>query len=197
MKRSAVIMSLSALLGASGGWALAASGGVAIHACVNRHNGTLRLAGRCRRAERPVTWNVQGPSGPQGPGGPAGPVGSVGPAGPQGGQGGQGPPGAPATTLFAYVHENGALVRGTRGTTVIHGGNGFYVVTFPSNVTACVPEVSPGNNSNNGVAPLGTVMTARMPSDQGISGQPDSVDVNAQTNSGTVVDAAFNLIVIC
>jgi hypothetical protein len=197
MKRGAIVISLSVLLGASGGWALAASGGGAIHACVNRRTGLLRLAGHCRRAERLVFWSVQGPSGPQGPGGPAGPAGPVGPAGPQGTQGGQGSAGAPATTFFAYVHENGALVRGTRGATVVRKGPGFFEVTFPGSVIACVPEVSLGNASNNGIAPAGSTITARMLSDEGVSGQPNTVEVDVLNSSGVASDVAFNLIVIC
>jgi hypothetical protein len=46
-----------------GGWALAAGDAGAIHACSSKKTGALRLARRCRRRERVVTWNVQGPGG--------------------------------------------------------------------------------------------------------------------------------------
>lgn len=55
------------LTGAGGGWALAAgSGGGVIHACANKRSHVLRLAKRCRRDERAVSWNRRGPQGPPG-----------------------------------------------------------------------------------------------------------------------------------
>jgi hypothetical protein len=60
-----------ALLGAGGGYALAASGGT-IHACANTRNGALRVTGHCKRGERGLSWNVVGPAGPRGPQGQAG-----------------------------------------------------------------------------------------------------------------------------
>jgi hypothetical protein len=65
---------------AGGGWALAA-GGSRIHACANKKNGSLRLAGRCQSTEKAVTWNVKGPQGPQGVKGLRGPAGTNGIAG--------------------------------------------------------------------------------------------------------------------
>jgi hypothetical protein len=119
-------------MGAKLGWivaaaaiALTALGGLAaaqgaqdetIEACANRKSGLVRVVGeaaRCRRNERPVSWNVRGPEGPAGPigpqgaTGPQGPVGSQGepglpglpgPAGPQGAAGPQGPPGPQGAT---------------------------------------------------------------------------------------------------
>jgi hypothetical protein len=79
-----------------------------LRACVRRRTGIMRMLSgprqRCRRGERLVTWNVQGPAGapgpagPQGTPGPGGPQGAPGPAGapgPQGPQGAAGPAGAP------------------------------------------------------------------------------------------------------
>ena len=80
-----------------------------INAC-RKQGGLLRVvrdASDCRKRERPLSWNVQGPPGPQGPPGaqgpagpqgapgPQGPVGPAGPAGPQGPAGASGPPGPP------------------------------------------------------------------------------------------------------
>ena len=81
-----------------------------IQACV-RKDGRLRLVAQksdCRRAERPISWNVRGAQGEAGPPGPVGPAGvdgapgpggvdgaagPAGPAGPPGPIGGRGPPG--------------------------------------------------------------------------------------------------------
>ncbi len=78
----------------------------------------------------------------------------------------------------------------------VQKGTGFYEVTFPTNVTACVPEVSPGNNSSNGLA-AGAITYARMVNDEGLTGQPDTVEVDVLTPSGTTTNSAFNLIVMC
>jgi len=101
-------------MGAKLGWiaaaaviALTALGGLAaaqgaqeetIEACANRKSGLVRIVGsaaRCRRNERPVSWNVLGPQGPQGPQGPTGAQGAAGPLGPAGPQGDPGLPGLP------------------------------------------------------------------------------------------------------
>lgn len=53
-----------------------------ITTCVNRH-GELRVIsrGNCRRGERKLIWNVEGPAGPRGKEGAKGKEGSAGPAG--------------------------------------------------------------------------------------------------------------------
>ena len=79
-----------------------------INACVKKAGGRVRIvrrAGQCRRKERALSWNIEGPAGGRGasgpagaagalgragPAGPAGPVGPVGPAGPAGPAGPQG-----------------------------------------------------------------------------------------------------------
>src|SRR5688572_32906275 len=69
----------------------------AIHACRHRATGQLRFVvapSRCRKSERPLSWNVTGPAGPQGPPGPQGDPGAPGAAGPPGPEGPAGPPGA-------------------------------------------------------------------------------------------------------
>lgn len=57
-----------------------------------------------------------GPAGPTGAAGPAGPAGAQGPAGPQG--------------RWAHILETGAIASQSGGITVIHGGLGFWFVTF-------------------------------------------------------------------
>jgi hypothetical protein len=79
---------------AGGGWALAAGGGGVLHGCAKKHGGALRLSGSCKKSERSVSWNVQGPRGLQGPRGGQGA---------QGVQGVQGPPGVQyAWSSFTY-----------------------------------------------------------------------------------------------
>jgi len=85
--------------------ALAASGNSIIHACAGKRSGVLRLAATCRRSERAVTWNLQGPPGSPGPSGASGSTGPAGLAGAVGSSGASGPPGPPgpshATSITA------------------------------------------------------------------------------------------------
>jgi hypothetical protein len=60
-------ISVAALLAASGGLAVAASSrDPVIRACANKKTGELRLASKCRRGERSVSWNQVGPAGAAG-----------------------------------------------------------------------------------------------------------------------------------
>jgi hypothetical protein len=89
-----------ALLATGGAVALAASpGGPAIRACANKKTGALRLATRCKRSERRVSWNQAGPAGERGPRGFTGAKGGAGATGGAGGTGPQGPAGPGATTF--------------------------------------------------------------------------------------------------
>ena len=78
----ATIISIAALVFGMSGWAVAASVGGAgtIHSCYRKVGGTLRIAAKCFKTEKVLTWNQQGPRGLQGI---------------QGQQGPQGPPGSP------------------------------------------------------------------------------------------------------
>lgn len=72
-----------------------------IVACANNRTGVLRYStnGRCSRTtERPLTWNISGPTGPAGPAGLQGPVGAAGQQGPAGSDGSDGSDGAPGAT---------------------------------------------------------------------------------------------------
>jgi hypothetical protein len=76
---SNVAATLALLLAIGGGsYALAASGGNTITACAKKKGGALRIASRCRRGERKLSWNKVGPRGLQGPGGLQGPPGVAG-----------------------------------------------------------------------------------------------------------------------
>src|SRR5919201_5743136 len=75
-----------------------------INACVKKAGGRVRIvrrAGQCRRKERALSWNIEGPAGGRGASGPARAAGAPGRAGPAGaggapGAGGAGrPPGGP------------------------------------------------------------------------------------------------------
>ena len=56
------------VVGAGGGYALAASGTKTITVCADKSTGILHLKtrGRCKSSQTRVTWNQQGPPGPQG-----------------------------------------------------------------------------------------------------------------------------------
>jgi hypothetical protein len=73
---------------AAGGVAWAASGsGGTIHACYKKHGGALRVASRCKRGEKALSWNQIGPRGAKGSAGKAGGRGATGPQGPAGPKG--------------------------------------------------------------------------------------------------------------
>lgn len=83
------------LLLGGGAWAAVGAGGGSIHACYSKRTGALRIASRCKRSERAVSWSKVGPPGPPGKrgsnvrgatgkAGATGPVGPTGPAGPTG-----------------------------------------------------------------------------------------------------------------
>jgi hypothetical protein len=117
---------------AAEGFDLASSGGGAISACASRRTGTLRIATTCRRGERSVSWNQQGPTGPPGsagPGGSPGPVGSPGPAGAPGVTGPRGP--SSATSI------GGSFVPLLGNTTVatIGVGAGSYAIAAKTVIT--------------------------------------------------------------
>jgi hypothetical protein len=81
----ALAVALAAALAASTGWAVAAtSTSPAIRGCANKKTGALRLASKCRRSERRVSWSVRGPVGLQGLRGAAGQPGLQGVQGPKG-----------------------------------------------------------------------------------------------------------------
>jgi hypothetical protein len=104
-------VALVALLLACGGFAYASTTGESvIPACANKKTGALRIARRCKRNERHVSWNAIGPQGrpgARGLNGSRGPNGAQGPPGATGGTGPQGPQG-PGATSFATTLEAGA-----------------------------------------------------------------------------------------
>jgi hypothetical protein len=125
------------LLAIGASWAIAASttSSATIRACASKSTGVLRLASRCKKSGRRVSWNMVGPRGPQGT------HGVQGPQGPPGSQGVQGPPGpagllaspneleglpcqspnGPGTTEAVVDHDYGSHP----GTTTGGGSNGI------------------------------------------------------------------------
>jgi hypothetical protein len=106
-----------------------------------KKKGQVRLlaSGKCKRSERQVSWNRQGPTGPQGvPGTPGTP----------GEQGQPGQPGEPATRLWAVLSSSGTLVRGSGALSATRTGMGDYEVTFNRDVSECawVGSVAPGGS---------------------------------------------------
>jgi hypothetical protein len=106
-----------AVLAATGGWAIAATTKTSpvIRACANKRNGSLRLAGRCRRGERAVTWGREGRPGPPGATGAQGIKGEPGAKG----EPGLGGPGAMYfSTTVSQTGEIGTLATLDNGLTL-------------------------------------------------------------------------------
>ncbi len=116
--------------------ATAASPG--IHACAKKKSGALRLARRCRRNERSVSWSQGGPRGLTGA---QGATGSQGPRGAEGTRGAEGPAGQPATALWARVDSAGSLVSGSHVAST--EGDEPYVVTFDRDISKCAAVAAP------------------------------------------------------
>jgi hypothetical protein len=127
-------VAFAALLAACGGLAVAATSSTPIiRACTNKRTGALRVARKCHRNERGLTWNVTGPVGLQGPRGFTGRTGAAGATGTPGATGGTGPKGAAGTsaptTLASGQSESGEFgIRPDNGTT----GQIDQSVTFPT-----------------------------------------------------------------
>jgi hypothetical protein len=88
----AMTVALAALLAACSGLAVAAtSSSPVIRACANKKTGALRLASKCRRSERSVSWNQTGLTGAAGLTGAPGATGKEGSPGKEGKAGPAGP----------------------------------------------------------------------------------------------------------
>jgi hypothetical protein len=110
----AVAVAFAALLAACGGVAVAAtSSSPVIRACANKRTGALRLANRCRRSERRVSWNQTGPQGTAGVRGARGATGATGAAGAAGTAGAQGNPGPTTDVLPSGKTERGWFLADT------------------------------------------------------------------------------------
>lgn len=86
---SAAAAAVVVTLVAGGGYAIASGGGT-IHACAKKSNGALRLANKCKKSEKGLSWGIQGPPGASGKNGTNGTNGTNGAAGQQGATGAPG-----------------------------------------------------------------------------------------------------------
>jgi len=119
-----------------------------INACMQKRTGRLRVvssAGACRKGERPLSWNAQGPAGPPGATGPGGPAGAPGPPGvtgapgPAGATGARGPTGPAGPGLDTLDDLNG---------TACNSGAGTLSVTYAADGTASIVCVTGGGGGS-------------------------------------------------
>ena len=97
-------------------------------------------------------------------------------------------------SLFVSTLEAGTIVNSSGSVSVSRNAAGSYIVTFPQDVSKCVPEVSIGNTSGN-TLPAG-LTAARA---DGVINENDLnlVDVVTRNTAGTAVDLPFNLSMSC
>lgn len=165
----ALAFALAVVLVACGGLAMAASSSKtkAIRACASKQTGALRLANKCRRSERSLSWNQTGPKGLQGlPGRDV--VGARGDTGAPGVQGQQGPLGPGATSLQ---------------TTIAAGGNST-LASLPNGVTV---SGSCGGGVHVSIAGGGTDLRAS--GTASFDGTVQAVDLNG---TGTFTEPGAN-----
>ena len=113
---------------------------------------------------------------------------------PKGDTGAAGTPGENAVSVFVSTLESGAIVNSSGSVNVEAEGNGSYIVTFPQDVSECVPSISIGNTSGN-VLPAGF---AAARADGPInSNDLDLVDVVTRNSAGTATNLPFNLAMSC
>jgi Collagen triple helix repeat (20 copies) len=208
------VMATVAVFLALGGGAFAATSGFtgkggAIHGCVSKRSHVLTVlkpGQRCARGHVALAFNAKGVPGARGPAGTAGPAGPAGPAGAKGApgtkgaagaRGRQGTPGTPGkngVSLFVSTLESGTIVNSSGSVSVSRNAAGSYIVTFPQDVSKCVPEVSIGNTSGNAL-PAGFA-AARA---DGVINDNDLnlVDVVTRGTAGTAADLPFNLSMSC
>ncbi len=162
-------VALVALLLLCGSFAYASTAGESlIRACANRKTGILRIANRCKRNEKRVTWNSIGPTGHTGLRGLPGARGFSGPQGPTGATGATGPqgPAGPGATSFTASIENGKP-----GATIATLPNGVSIVG------SCLGEVTGHFVTNAG----GALQTSGM----SIINNPPGTIAPFETNAGT------------
>lgn len=176
-----------------------------------------------RRANLALTTakSSAGPQGPQGPAGPKGDrgekgaTGSTGPTGPRGTTGAPGTAGTPgtpgepgkdgaaATKLFVSVREDGTILEQSGGVSINRfgdssggGGNakGAYGITFPQDVTHCVPVATIGESTGNGM-PAGQITTRTSGHANSINARV--VEIVTFNSAGTAADLPWNLAVLC
>jgi hypothetical protein len=114
--------------------------------------------------------------------------------GAKGAKGASGPRGLPAAKYWAQVDDSGSVVQSTGGVTVSQQnpapGSSYDVVTFPANISRCVPIATLGENAG-GSATVGEIEASEQSS--------TSVDVRVFSASNPSVQptAAFSLALLC
>jgi hypothetical protein len=154
MLRLTVVAAAVLLLCGASGYAIAQSGSAApktIKACAKK-SGALRLAKKCRKGERRVTWAVKGPAGLTGPAGAAGPAGQNGAQGASGTSGANGTSGTSTGETFFASAGFGANFGGGGTCDATPFGGPSITVTVPSGsyvqVMASVTVQRAGGTSN-------------------------------------------------
>jgi hypothetical protein len=154
MMRLTVVAAAVLLLCGASGYAIAQSGSAApktIKACAKK-SGALRLAKKCRKGERRVTWAVKGPAGLTGPAGAAGPAGQDGAQGASGTSGANGTSGTSTGETFFASAGFGANFGGGGTCDATPFGGPSITVTVPSGsyaqVMASVTVQRAGSTSN-------------------------------------------------
>lgn len=166
------------LVGAGGGYALAASKTKSITVCADKKTGILHLHnhGKCKRTQTKVTWNQVGPQGPQGVQGPAGQA------------------GAPAVSVWAQVATNGTVAFG-QGISVQHVSTGTYQVTIIS--PACAHGLNAPVVTVSGGPPTGGTFPVSW---FGSTGSNQQFDIFTALSSGgtlTPTDLTFTVMDSC
>ena len=206
------VASTLALVLAMGGGAYAAIGPVqngVIHSCFSRHTGALRVVNagaRCRRQERALNFNQQGPVGPSGLTGPAGPVGLTGAAGktgktgatgktgPAGATGATGAAGTSVTSAALAVGNancpsGGASFTSVSGTTFACNGSAsaFATVNATGSLAAGknVTAVAVGTGAGHYCFKLPVTPSLGVASIHGSAATPGSAEVLIPANSST------------
>ena len=105
-----------------------------------------------------------------------------------------GTPGTNAVSQFVSTLENGTIVNSSGSVSIDAQGNGSYIVTFPQDVSKCVPSVSIGNTSAN-TLPAGFA-DARADGPINLN-DLDLVDVLTYNSAGMRTNQPFNLAMSC
>ena len=148
---------------AAGGAAWAAAGsGSTIHACYKKRGGALRVAGRCKHGEKPLSWSQLGPIGAAGKKGATGPKGATGAQGPKGAEGKVGPKGEAGAPGLVRAY---ATITPGSPATIKAGAHGV-VSAKTSGVSTCVilePSIIVASSSAVVTSKIGDVTFAASP----------------------------------
>jgi hypothetical protein len=162
-------LALGLAVGASGGYAIAATSTKTITVCADKKTGVLHLhaRGRCKRSQTTLSWNQKGAQGATGSQGPAGAA------------------GAPAVSVWATTFAAGGVLSG-EGVTVQHVSAGTYQVTITA--AGCAQAIN---------APTVSVSDSYPPAGQTAGAFPVAWVENTGTNeqftveTGVVVGGVF------